>query len=433
MDVYFASAAVLAVAAMLVSAYILLKCRKRPARGSILVRTGPGGMRVLRDANQRCFCLPRLHRVYQFKPRNIEVKGSTAETDSVFTSDQVVVAFEFHADLTTLLDDESIIRLLMTTDTSSQSEWSVPGVVNSKIAQFIKTFISGKTIDEICNGCAIDDPDIIIKLNSSIKSHGFSLAALIIDTVTVVKIQSEDGDEHLSPNAVYHLKAEKQTENEEREKQQENAIQQQTEEQRNKIEIATERANSIISKQIEQTQTYKNTIQDSTDRFAEAAGENVDQIDKDTSALLQTAKQDSDAEVSQQRETEQSELKERSAQTSSMIEDRQAALSQRLEKQLVDIEKDVIAKDTEFSDLINTAKRGDIQKLESKESEMDSQDREHSEQLAIATDKKVNEIDEQIARQLAEKEKAEEEKEKVDNMEVENKEVDAEQKKTELQ
>lgn len=405
-ELLFSVGAIVIVGALFV-AFAMLKWRKRPRTGVILVRTGYGGILILRKNSERCFCIPGIHKIREFKTDQQTVEYSLEDDEYALTAEGLAVTAEIQTQLETLVDDASIARLLMEQAEPSRPKDELSGVMRATIAQQIRNIILQHLFETIQDGIAIDAPDVLAEIQTDVAKHGYRVISMNIMRVNLIRPNKHDGEFQHPQNITYIQQTNAESETKNIAQQQAEDLEKQAKETEDLIGKGDDEVNAANSQSNAQTELFNTTAQNVTDQIAANAENKLSEIENANEAILQHAKSDSTNEKNAASETQSDRNQEAAAENKKLRDKRQQFGLEKKETLLKSIPDDATHQLSEFYDITQTAKTKSKDELASKMAELDSIEQKESEAFKNRLKEELEPWEKELASQNAKKDAAE--------------------------
>jgi hypothetical protein len=397
----------LVLAGGLLVAFAMLKWRKRPRPGVILVRTGYGGILILRKNHEKCFCIPGIHTIREFKTDQQTVEYSLEDDEYALTADGLAVTAEIQTQLETLVDDASIARLLMEQAEPSRPKDELTGVMRATISHQIRNIILQHLFETIQDGIAIDAPDILAEIQTDVEKHGYRVISMNIMRVNLIRPNKQDEEFQHPQNITYIQQANTESEADNLAQQQAEHLEQQAEETESLRRQGEDEVNAANSQSDAKTELFKTTAQNVTDQITANTENRLSEIENANEAILQHAKGESTSERNNELENHRAR-NQAAAETNQQLKDKSQEFGlQKKETLLKSFQADATQQASEFYDITQTAKNKSKDELASKKAELDSIEQQESEALENRLTEELAPWEKELASQKAKKEQAE--------------------------
>jgi hypothetical protein len=395
------------IAGALFIVFAMLKWRKRPRSGVILVRTGYGGILILRKNYEKCFCIPGIHKIREFKTHQQTVEYSLEDDEYGFTAEGLAVTAEIQTQLETLVDDASIARLMMEQAEPSRPKDELSGVMRVTIAQQIRNVILQHLFETIQDGIAIDAPDILAEIQTDVEKHGYRVISMNIMRVNLIRPNKQDEEFQHPQNITYIQQANTESEADNLAQQQAEHLEQQAEETESLRRQGEDEVNAANSQSDAKTELFKTTAQNVTDQITANTENRLSEIENANEAILQHAKGESTSERNNELENHRAR-NQAAAETNQQLKDKSQEFGlQKKETLLKSFQADATQQASEFYDITQTAKNKSKDELALKKAELDSIEQQESEAFENRLTEELAPWEKELASQKAKKEQAE--------------------------
>jgi len=395
------------IAGALFVAFAMLKWRIRPRRGVILARTGYGGIHILRKNSEKCFCIPGIHKIHEFKTDQRTVEYSLEDDEYALTADGLAVTAEIQTQLETLGDDASIARLLMEQAEPDRPKDELSGVMRATIAQQIRKIIMQHLFESIQDGIAVDAPDVLAEIQADVGKHGYQVISMnLLGVNLILPNKSENEFEH-PQNITYIQEVNAKSETENLAERQAELLEEQAKETEDLILKGDEEVNAANSQSDAKTELFKTTARNVTDQITTNAENKLVDIENTNDAMLQHAKSESTSEKNTASETH-IVRNQKAAEKNQQLKDKSQEFGiKKKETLLKSFHADATQQASEFYDITQTAKNKSKDELASRMAELDSIEQEESEAYENQLKDELAPWKKELASQSAKKEQAE--------------------------
>jgi len=394
-------------AGALLVAFAMLKWRKRPRPGVILARTGYGGILILRKNHEKCFCIPGIHTIREFKTDQRTVEYSLEDDEYALTADGLAVTVEIQTQLETLVDDTSIARLLIEQAEPDRPEYDHSGVMRAMIARQIRNIISQHLFEMIQDGIAIDAPDILAEIQTDVEKHGYHVNFMNILRVNLILPNKSEREFQHPQNIIYIQQINAKSEAENRAKQHSELLEKQVEETEDLIRQGEDEVKAANSQSDSRMELFKSTTEIATDQITANAENKLSEIENANEAILQHAKGESTSERNNELENHRTRNQEAAEKNQQLKDKSQEFGLQKKETLLKSFQANATQQASEFNDITQTAKNKSKDELASKKAELDSIEQKESEDYKNQLRDELDPWKKELASQNAKKELAE--------------------------
>jgi hypothetical protein len=414
---FFSVGTLVLVSALFVT-FAMLKWRKRPNPGVILVRTGYGGILILRKNDENCFCIPGIHKIREFKADQRAVEFSLGDEEYALTADGLAVTAEIQSELETLRDDASIARLLMEQAEPDRPKGNLPEVMQATIAQNIRDFIKQHLFENIQDGVPVDAPDDLIEIQGDIEKHGYQIISLNILRVDLILPNKSANEVEHPQNITYIQQVNAKSESETLAKQHAELIEEQAKETENLKSKGDGEVTAANNRSNASTELFKTTAQYVTDQITANVEKQLEDIENTNDAIVQQAKSESTNEKNTASEAHIDRNKQ-SAMANNQLRERKREFG--LEKKgalLKSIPDEVTNQLSSFYDITQAAKEKSNNELATRMAELDSIEQEESQTYENQLRDELAPWQKELASQHNKKEQAEQRIIKLQQIEV---------------
>ncbi len=174
---------------------VFAKLYRRTKASEALVRTGAGGIRVIRDGG--ALIIPILHELVTVGLQTIKLEVERRNEDALITLDKLRADISAEFFVRVQPDDESILQASRSLGERMSNPQAVKELIEDKLVSALRTAAAGKTLEQLNSERDAFLAEVIKLVADDLLSNG-----LVLETATISKLDQTD-EQHLKAENIF--------------------------------------------------------------------------------------------------------------------------------------------------------------------------------------------------------------------------------------